>query len=118
MREFKNKFHSVEKAKALVPWRADRHICSRSLLLIAALAMFGAAPANAIVDLDGDGMSDVWQQKFGAVGINPNGDDDGDGQTNFAESVAGTNPFDATSVFKLTRISVGGGFVMLALLWT
>ena len=113
MREFKNKFQSVEKAKALV---GGYHRIARTLLLIAALAMFVVAPAQAIVDLDGDGMSDVWQQAFGAVGINPNGDDDGDGQTNFAESVAGTNPFDATSVFKLTRINVGGGFVTLS--WT
>ena len=88
----------------------------RTLLLIAALAICGVHPARAIVDLDGDGMSDVWQQKFGAVGINPNGDDDRDGQTNLAESLAGTDPFDATSVLKLTRISISGGSVTLS--WT
>jgi uncharacterized protein (DUF1800 family) len=88
----------------------------RTLLLIAVLAMCGPSPARAIVDLDGNGMSDVWEQAFGAVGINPSGDDDRDGQSNLAESQAGTNPFDATSVLKLTRIIVSGGSVTLN--WT
>jgi hypothetical protein len=37
--------------------------------------------------------------------IDPNGDDDGDGMTNGAEDVAGTNPFDANSKFRITSIT-------------
>ena len=38
----------------------------------------------------------------------------GDGQTNLRESLAGTNPFDANSVLKVTRLSVSGAIVTLS----
>jgi hypothetical protein len=37
--------------------------------------------------------------------IDPNGDDDGDGMANSAEDVAGTNPFDANSIFHVTSVT-------------
>ena len=37
--------------------------------------------------------------------IDPNADQDSDGQINSAEDQAGTNPFDATSVLKLTSLT-------------
>jgi hypothetical protein len=37
--------------------------------------------------------------------IDPNGDDDGDGMKNSAEDGAGTNPFDAKSIFKVTTVT-------------
>lgn len=37
--------------------------------------------------------------------IDPNGDDDGDGTTNSAEDTAGTNPFDPTSIFRVTSVT-------------
>jgi hypothetical protein len=37
--------------------------------------------------------------------LDPNGDEDGDGVTNAAEDVAGTNPLDANSVFRVTNIA-------------
>ncbi|MGC3988856.1 MAG: PA14 domain-containing protein [Chthoniobacteraceae bacterium] len=45
------------------------------------------------VDLNGDGMSDVWQALYGMQNADPNADPDGDGLTNLQESIAGTNPF-------------------------
>jgi hypothetical protein len=36
--------------------------------------------------------------------ISADGDDDGDGVTNAGEDIAGTNPFDATSTFKVVQI--------------
>ncbi|MGI8436367.1 MAG: thrombospondin type 3 repeat-containing protein, partial [Chthoniobacterales bacterium] len=87
-------------------------------LLASLLALWGAGlrSAEAIVDLNGNGMSDVWEQYFQAASLNPTVDTDGDGQSNLAESRAGTNPFDATSVFKVTQVSVAGGNVTLK--WT
>ncbi len=37
--------------------------------------------------------------------LDPNGDDDGDGMDNAAEDVAGTNPFDPKSIFKVMNIT-------------
>jgi hypothetical protein len=50
-----------------------------------------------MVDLNGNGMSDIWEWVYNAYGINPNGDPDGDGFSNFQEAIAGTNPFDSKS---------------------
>jgi hypothetical protein len=38
--------------------------------------------------------------------LDPNGDADGDGMTNAAEDIAGTNPLDPTSVFRITNITL------------
>ena len=61
-----------------------------------------------LVDSDGDGMPDVWEQMYG---LNPflasdaAQDADHDGLTNFKEYVAGTNPTNAQSVFAFIRIT-------------
>lgn len=48
-------------------------------------------------DLNGNGMSDVWEQWVGRFDLVSSNDDDGDGMTNGAEAIAGTNPLDARS---------------------
>jgi hypothetical protein len=53
------------------------------------------------LDQNSNGMSDVWEQIYGAVALNPNLDSDGDGVSNLQESMAGTNPFDANSVPRI-----------------
>jgi len=50
-----------------------------------------------MVDLNGNGMSDIWEWIYNAYGINPNADSDGDGYSNLQEAIAGTNPFDSNS---------------------
>jgi len=47
-----------------------------------------------MIDLNGNGISDIWEGVYNAYGINPNVDTDGDGFSNMQEAIAGTNPFD------------------------
>ena len=43
----------------------------------------GARPILAqMVDLNGNGMSDIWELIYGASGLDPNADTDGDGVAN------------------------------------
>jgi uncharacterized protein (DUF1800 family) len=60
------------------------------------LATLLSTPAFAIIDLDQDGWSDLWQAKYG-TGFVLDADDDGDGRTNWEEHVEGTDPQDETS---------------------
>ena len=53
-------------------------------------------------DLDGDGLPDAWETAyFGNVSAAPNGDADGDGSSNLHEYLAGTNPTNALSAFRI-----------------
>ena len=53
-------------------------------------------------DYDGNGLPDAWESTyFGRLGNAPADDPDHDGATNAQEAVAGTNPLDAASVFRL-----------------
>lgn len=56
-----------------------------------------------IVDTDGNGLPDWWEQQyFGHLtGTDPNADPDHDGENNLAEFLAGTIPTNAASAFKL-----------------
>ncbi|MGH7968478.1 MAG: hypothetical protein ACREIC_07080, partial [Limisphaerales bacterium] len=64
--------------------------CWRRLLYIT-LVMVAAGRAEAqMVDLNHNGMSDIWELIYGASALDPNGDADGDGASNRQESIAGT----------------------------
>jgi uncharacterized protein (DUF1800 family) len=56
-----------------------------------------ASYAFAELDKDSNGLSDVWESRFNAVGLDAGQDADLDGFTNQQEAVAGTNPLDAQS---------------------
>ncbi len=60
--------------------------------------------ATPVVDLDGDGLSDIWQIAFDANDLAPSADTDGDGYTNAEECEHGTDPLDASSHFESYRI--------------
>ncbi len=63
-------------------------------------------------DLDADGLSDAWILWSGGKNRIPSADDDGDGMTNAQESLAGTDPDDATSRFDLTSWRSGNDLVL------
>jgi uncharacterized protein (DUF1800 family) len=93
----------------MIGWRR-----SAARFCLVALVLGLASRANAIVDLDGNGESDVWEQFYHAQGNSPTADSDGDGQNNLAESIAGTNPFDSKSVMRMTKVSLSNGAVTLS----
>src|SRR5580704_9377198 len=76
-----------------------RDILSDSVRFIFAIGLFfAAAQAQAqIIDLNGNGMGDIWEWTYNVYGINPNIDSDGDGFLNWQESIAGTDPLNANS---------------------
>jgi len=87
-----------------------RHILSfftRWLHIWLCLAACGAClgTTQAELDLDGNGLSDVWEAIYfgqvGASGVTASGDPDGDGQNNAAESQMGTDPLSASSIGRL-----------------
>jgi hypothetical protein len=65
-------------------------------LLTAALLL--PASLRAAIDLNDNGISDVWELLHEEA-IDPAGDADGDGQTNLQEFIAGTNPMSAAESF-------------------
>jgi len=57
---------------------------------------------TAVPDYDNDGLLDQWEiQFFGSLSADPNADADGDGLSNYHEFLAGTNPTNAASLFKV-----------------
>lgn len=79
-----------------------------SLAVLAVLLPEAGRLRAQIIDLNGNGMSDIWEQIYGAAALDPNGDADGDGASNRLESIAGTNPFDRNSVPRITVAATTG----------
>jgi uncharacterized protein (DUF1800 family) len=77
------------------------------ILLGAGLLAFTQA-AQAMVDLNGNGMSDIWEWMYGAYGVSPSADPDHDGFPNLQESIAGTNPFDSNSYPRIPLVFPSG----------
>jgi uncharacterized protein (DUF1800 family) len=73
-------------------------------IFTATIVFFSGSLFAQMVDLNGDGVSDIWEWIYGTNGVVPPGDSDGDGFSNLQEAIAGTNPFDSNSY---PRISFG-----------
>src|SRR6185503_18120883 len=82
-------------------------------LIFLLLFVAAATRLSATLDSNTNGMSDVWEQLHGAVGIDPHLDSDGDGFPNVLEALAGTDPFDPASYPKISGLAMfGTNFVM------
>ena len=68
-----------------------------------------------MLDLNGNGLSDIWEWVYGANGVISGADSDGDGYSNLQEATAGTNPFDSNSVPKISAAVLSGTNVNLIL---
>ncbi len=79
------------------------------------LNWFGSPPTaggEGVMDTDGDGMPDAWEQAHGLNAFSSADaglDSDGDGLTNLQEYQAGTDPQSAQSVLKISHPGSQGG---------
>ena len=66
----------------------------------------------ALLDGDDDGLPDGWEiDHFGSTEAGlPELDSDGDGVFNVDESIAGTNPTNAASIFRIEQVTTTGLF--------
>ncbi|NOS68902.1 MAG: DUF1800 family protein [Verrucomicrobia bacterium] len=81
--------------------------CHRIALLALFLSMAGSGIAQNI-DLNGNGVSDIWELMYAAEGFNPDpdADSDEDGLINRMEALAGTNPLDPRSNPRISSFIV------------
>ncbi len=61
-----------------------------------------------MLDLNSNGISDIWEWVYGANGINPGMDPDSDGFSNLQEATASTSPFDSNSVPRFSSVVFSG----------
>ena len=81
---------------------------------LAFLAIFSSASqVRAVVDLDSDGVGDIWRLKFGAAGLTANADADGDGKSNSDEAKAGTDPYSPADIIKVTDLTLVSGNIQV-----
>ena len=73
-----------------------RFVLSLWLLSVAAVNL------QATLDLNANGISDVWERLHDGFSIHALTDSDGDGQADLSEGIARTNPFDAASRLALS----------------
>ncbi|MFZ9932844.1 MAG: DUF1800 family protein [Chthoniobacterales bacterium] len=68
---------------------------------------------TAAMDLNGNGLGDVWEQYYDAGGQAGVADEDGDGQSDAQEERAGTDPKDPASRFRASEIRAAGGGIVV-----
>jgi len=84
----------------------------RSLCTTAFIACL-LTQAKGDLDLDSNGLGDVWEAKFQPAAFVLAQDVDGDGRTNREEFEAGTDPLRADDVFAVRDITALGGNLVL-----
>lgn len=84
--------------------RPTRRIITFAGSILLAITTF--APPSSGLDLNSNGVSDVWAWHYGVTNLAPSDDLDFDEQDNLLESIAGTDPWDRSSRFE--TIAQGG----------
>ena len=79
----------------------------RQSLFVCLLVGLAESTVGWSLDLNGDGMSDIWQAKYGVGANDGNSDPDGDGFTNAQEALFGTDPMDANDFPRVAVVSKG-----------
>jgi len=77
----------------------------KTFLLRASMAVFSMLYSSGVAsgfDGNGNGVSDVWEAKYGLVDPSKGQDLDHDGHSDWSEAVHGTNPRDSESRFSLS----------------
>ncbi|MBM3862509.1 MAG: DUF1800 family protein [Verrucomicrobia bacterium] len=78
------------------------------------LTLLSATPLGvSAMDLDGDGLCDVWQARWHALALPPDSDADGDGFSQREEAAAGTDPLDGASRPLVSVIDAGSATARL-----
>ncbi|WP_052572761.1 DUF1800 family protein [Haloferula sp. BvORR071] len=83
-------------------------------LCLAASCLSLLVSARADLDLDTNGLGDVWEAKYKPAVLTPGADDDHDGRTNLEECEAGTDPFSAEDIFAVKEIHAAGANLVLS----
>lgn len=86
------------------------------MLLGVCLTAGALAPCHAGTDFNGDGLCDVWQQRFNGWDLPAAADSDGDGHSNAEEALAGTHPLDPGDHFQVGEVAVNGEAAALRVL--
>lgn len=86
-------------------------------LAIVLTILFVSTVSSRAIDLDGDGMSDVWQRINDIATGDTVTDIDGDGQSNAKEAEAGTDPRDPSDYFRTLDFTVSPSLDMVSLSW-
>jgi uncharacterized protein (DUF1800 family) len=75
-------------------------------ITLQALTLLLLANTADCIDNNGNGLSDVWEQRYNARALQLLDDDDGDGFKNAEECIAGTDPFSSSDHPKLNPLVV------------
>lgn len=81
------------------------------LVFVCFFYCFTCGRAYSTIDLNGNGMSDVWESIYGS-GLDPNADLNGTGMTNLQKSIAGLSPYISSPLF-ITSVTNGTGSNLL-----
>ena len=69
-----------------------------------AVLLLGLTPLARALDINGDGMDDIWQELYGIAPFDGRSDPDGDGLINLVESLSWSDPHDAPLILARIRI--------------
>ncbi len=94
------------------PFRTDHPVKYSTIAYILMLGL--ACGAMAQIDLDSDGIGDIWRLRYSAEAVLGSGDEDADGLLNSMESDLGTDPFSADPTPGLTLQTATGSRLLLS----